>query len=233
VLGHKFSQFLDFIFIFTLGFSIKIGQVISIKRKMTLIGIILSALIFISFFNYQYKNDFDYSSLIELIEKRFFIYQGQLAWAADFLWGLQDGSISLSGFLNYINDPIIDNNYTVLYMMIEILGFDRAEHMFEAGQIFSGVFPTVFFITSEYFILCLLAISIYGIVFSSFLKKLICEMLKRRLFFVILLFTVFYPFLTFLYNADISAFLSLNYYVKVLACIFVQLFYLFFKKMMD
>lgn len=229
VLGHKFSQFLDFLFFFALGFSIKIGQLYSLRRKFILIGIIFATLILFAFLNYQYKYDFDFDSLIELIEKRVFIYQGQLAWATDLLWGLQDKSISLSEFLKYINDPLIENNYTILYLMIEILGFDKAELIFKSGQIFSGAFPSVFLIISENFVVCLLAISIYGIIFSSFLKKLIREMFKRRLFFVILLFTAFYPFITFLYNADISAFLSWHYYLKVLACIFVQLFYFVLK----
>ena len=102
--------------------------------------------------------------------------------------------------------------------------------MLNSGTILSGVFPSVFLVLSKYILVCILAMVIYSVIFSFFLLRLIYEIRNRRLFFVILLFFVFYPWMTFCFNADISAFLGINYYLKLISCLAVYFFYHYYKK---
>ena len=229
ILGHKFSQFIDFLFLFMLGFSAKLFKIKFSKLFITQALVIMCSLFLFTFFFYMNLNELNAFSLLELMFMRIFALQGGLTWAVDYLWLDQNNLISLTEFLNYIRNPISKNNYTIVYFMSKTIGIDRTQFLLQSGQIFSGAFPTVFLIFSKNFLICIIAISIYAIVLALLLIKIISEIMINRLFFVILLFLVSSPFISFLYNADISAFFTINYYLKVLIFLCFQILYELFK----
>jgi hypothetical protein len=225
-LGHKFSQFVHFIYIFLIGFSLK---VIWFKRFLHLF-VLLVVLFLVTFLLYKIKSDLFFLDFVDIISKRIFIYQGQFAWLIDSYWIKSNSQVNLISFRDFVINAIDYNNITIKYLMNTTLGISKSALKLNSGFTLSGVFPSVFLVLSKYILVCILAMVIYSVIFSFFLLRLIYEIRNRRLFFVILLFFVFYPWMTFFFNADISAFLGTNYYLKLISCLAVHFFIIITKK---
>jgi hypothetical protein len=186
-------------------------------RRVALLGTVLSLLIMISFGAYVYALG-DASHSYNLLVNRIFAFQGQMWWAVDYdvsLNGRYDPDhwrAELNGILH--PDHIRDGDVGMKYLMVKVLGPEKAYTIFNRGYLYTHTYPAILIATFPYGLAAVIQF-FAGMIFLFMLYYLYYSILYRHFIRAVFAMLVFTPYLVTLFSGNIAVVLTPALLLKV------------------
>jgi hypothetical protein len=151
--------------------------------------------------------------------------QGEIWWAVDndyFTSGVYDRQhweAELEAILNRGKVP--EENYGMKYLMLNILGPDKAYVIFDKGYLYTMAYPAILIMTFPY--LAALAVQIAaGMFFFALVYYLYYCVLYRHVFRAMLTLLILWPFMTVMATGNFVVFVTVGMVLKVILLVIME-----------
>lgn len=229
-IGHKFSGLLELFLSYLTPIWIRSNFKYNISKFFNLrfmlyafiALILLLSTVMMHYLNITESQENAYNLLID----RIFAMQGHIWWSVQ-------NHVSLHGFYDeqhWLNEVaaifypagVSPNDTGMKYLMINILGFDVANKIFERGYLFTMAYPAILLASFNLPLVAVMQI-IMGCFFYNILDKLSNSIERCYFIRALLIFTVVVPFITVLGSGALSILFTFGVLIKLLLFYFIEL----------
>lgn len=231
-LGHKFSTLFESMVYFSIAIFAKLmnrNSHLNFLNPRIFVSVVLCLIALLMYSLSTYMIDLgSYEDALELLLNRLFAFQGHLWWAVDndvIENGLYDQDhwfTELREIFFLGSEPSEDTG--MRYLMVNILGYERASRIFDAGYLYTMAYPAILIATFYYPVALLIQLSA-GMLFFLFLYYLNNKIVRGQLILAMLAITIIYPYMTALVTGNFIVFAGAGVLSKVLLTFMIEFFY--------
>jgi hypothetical protein len=199
-------------------------RLFSLRQALTFMAI-LAVMVMFAFVRY-WKVTGDPAFAYNYAQNRILAFQGQMWWAVDndvAANGRYDGDHWQVELAN-ITAPtsVTDAETGMKYLMVKVLGADKAYPIFEGGYLYTNAYPAILIVTFPYAIALLLQF-LAGIVFFLILYYLYYSIRYRHTLRAAVAFLVLLPYIAMLLSGNFETFFTPAMAVKILTLTLLEL----------
>lgn len=223
-IGNKFSYLVFVVLSYVVGLRqdltiANIGGYLNVKTG------VLAALIVILIGSLSIRQYLGQSgsleSALDLLTSRLLAFQGHVWWATFNGSTLFAPSQLASEFRAALLKDFSLGDVGLSYLMVEILGWTRAQQLFDGGYLYTMGFPAIFLKTTPFFAIPLVLFCI-GALGGAIVQWLRLFVKQGRMPAAILMFSIFSPYITYVLSGNMFVFLTFELGVKVALLAFMQ-----------